>query len=168
MGGVLLVLLALVGIAAVGALVAFLVALARKGQERYERQGQVVPGQPSEAPAEWAGAHSREAKLHRRLGAAMQALQVQARSADEDVTALELRVELEQHALAVDRRLIAAAALPAGERRDQALAEIEVSVAAVESATADLAAASGQRDASADVRRLEDLSARIKGMTAEG
>ena len=164
--GAFAILLLLLCIAVVAGGVAFGLALARRGREGYAAQGEIIPGVPSEAPAEWAGAHSREAKLHRRLGDAVRALRAQERL-EEDVAALELRVELEQHALAVDRRLIAAAALPASQR-DRALAEVEVSVAAVEEAAADLARSTATRDASADVMGLEDLRGRIEGMRGTG
>ncbi len=40
-------------------------------QEEVRAQGQIVPGAASTAPASWAGAHTPEAKLHRRLGDAV-------------------------------------------------------------------------------------------------
>lgn len=147
--------------------VAFAVALAKKGQDRYDAQNALVPGMASDAPAEWAGSHSDEAKLHRRLIAVMQDLHAMSRVGEEDVAGLELRVELEQHALAVDRRLVRVASMPAAARGPE-LAEIEVSVAAIEEAAEDLSRRIAQDGASADVMGLEDLSARIKGMTAEG
>jgi hypothetical protein len=166
MSGILLLLVLLLVVAVAGG-VAFAVALARRGREDFEEQNELLPGVDSGAPASWAGAHSHEAKLHRRLIAAMQALRSQTATDLEDLTALELRVELEQHALAVDQRLVRAAALPVGHR-EQVIAEVEVSVVAVEQAATDLARSAGEASTSADVRGLEDLSARIKGMTAEG
>ena len=82
---------------------AFAFALARSGKQQYDAQGQIVPGVASEAPASWAGAHTPEAKLHRRLGAAMRGLREVAGAPGEEVRLLELRVELEQQALEIDR-----------------------------------------------------------------
>lgn len=160
------VLFVLAVVALIAGGIAFAVALAKKGQDRYDAQNELVPV-AGDAPAEWAGSHSDEAKLHRRLIAVMQDLQAMSRVGEEDVTGLELRVELEQHALAVDRRLVKAAAMPVAARGPE-LAEIEVSVAAIEEAAEDLSRRIAQDGASADVMGLEDLSARIKGMTAEG
>lgn len=171
----LLVLAILVLVVGVAGAAAFAVALARKGQQRYAEQGDVMPNsargtmaaEAAQAPPEWSGSHSPEARLHRRLVQAVKALQAQGDMVEEGVQHLELRVELEQHALAVDHRLITVAALPPGAR-EQALAQVEVSVSAVETATVDLATRIGQTEASSQVMGLEDLSARIKGMTAEG
>ncbi|MGI9019003.1 MAG: hypothetical protein ACR2HR_18190 [Euzebya sp.] len=159
-----LIVLAVIAVAGMGA---FAVALSRNGARRFAEQNEILPGVASTAPAEWAGSHSPEAKMHRRLGQAVKAMRAQGALHTEDVTHLELRVELEQHALACDRRLIAAAALPVGHR-EQALAQLEVSVSAIESATGDLATRLSQTGTSSDIMGLEDLTARIKGMTAEG
>lgn len=163
MGGVLI--LGLLLLIAGG--VAFAVALAKKGQDRYDAQNQLAPGGGTDAPAEWAGSHSEEANLHRRLIGVMQDLDAMSRVGEEDVTGLELRVELEQHALAVDRRLVRIAAMPAAARGPE-LAQTEVSVVAIEQAAEDLSRRIAQTGVASDVRGLEDLSARIKGMTAEG
>lgn len=160
-----LLIVALLAVLAGG--VAFAVALARKGQERYARQNELVPGQAGDAPAEWAGSHAPEATLHRRLVAVMEDLRTVGRDHDEDVTGLELRVELEQHALAVDRRLIKAAVLPEDARGPE-LARLEVSVATIEDAAGDLSRRLAQDGASSEAMGLEDLSARIRQMTAEG
>lgn len=115
----------------------FAFALARSGRRQYEAQGQVVPGVASEVPAAWAGAHTREAKLHRRLGESVRALQSLQATGNESVRMLELRVELEQQALEVDRRLIAAASLPTATR-DGALDKVEQAVVTVEQAATEL------------------------------
>jgi hypothetical protein len=144
--------------------VAFAVALARSGTRDHAEQLELLPGVDTGAPAAWAGAHTPEARMHRRLGQALRALRAQVSFGREDVMALDLRVELEQHAIATDQRLIAAAQLPPGAR-ERALAELEVSVTAIEAAATELAlAASADRTAS-DVRDLEDLSARIRQLT---
>jgi hypothetical protein len=154
-------LLVLIAVLAGGA---YAVALARRGQDRAAASAELLPGVDTGAPASWGLSHDPEARLHRRLGDALRSLRAQADL--EGVTELELRVELEQQAIAVDRRLVAAAALPPAQR-GPALAEVEVSVAAVEQAAADLARGIGASGASAQVRDLEDLTARIRGLTAE-
>ncbi len=164
----LLLLIVLLGVLLVGGGIAFAVALARRSADRYAEQNEVLPGVSSRAPAAWAGAHSPEALLHRRIGEAVRGLRAQSELGHEDVGQLELRVELEQHALAVDERLVAAAAMAPGPHRQRALAELEVSVVAIEQAAGDLARSIGRAGASSDVMGLEDLAARIKGLTAEG
>ncbi len=124
---ILLFLLLLVGAAAVT--VAYVVA--RSGRRKFAEGNEVVPGTATRAPAEWAGAHSPEARLHRRLRDAVAALR--ANPAMEDAWMLEARVSLEQHALAVDERLVAVAALPKGVR-EEPMAAVAAAVEAVEAA----------------------------------
>ena len=127
-----LVVLLLVLVAAVVAATAVL----RSGKRQYAQANEVVPGAASRAPAEWAGAHTPEARLHRRLRDAVAGLR--ANPALEDAWALEARVTLEQQALAVDDRLVAVAALPARVRAEP-LAAVSSAVDAVEAAVAALA-----------------------------
>ncbi|MEE8602755.1 hypothetical protein [Euzebya tangerina] len=162
-----LLILSLLGVVAVvGVGIAFVVALAKKGQERQAKAVQLDLGMDHGAPKEWAGAHTPEAKLHRRLVDVSKTLRTVSASLDEDVAGLELRVELEEHVRQTDQRLIKAATLPVGSR-EPAIAEIEVSVAAIEAAAADLAVRQTHSTASQDVRALEDLRGRIQGMTGE-
>ena len=122
-------------VVAVLAAAAFGVGLALAGRRRYRRANELVPGVATKAPASWAGAHSPEAKLHRRLRDAVQGLH--ASGLPDDVGLLEVRATLEHQAQAVDERLIAVAALP--ERtRAAPLAQVEAAVRAIEDATADL------------------------------
>jgi hypothetical protein len=107
-------------------------------RRRFAAANQIVPGTATRAPAAWAGAHTPEARLHRRLRDAVAALR--ANPALEDAWALESRVSLEQHALAVDERLVAVAALPAGVRAAP-LAGVAAAVDALEGAVASLASA---------------------------
>lgn len=163
MSFVVVVLIALLVVGLVGTGIAFAVALARDSQRSVASGREVLPGVDTGAPTAWAGAHSPEARMHRRLGDAVGSLQAIAATGQEDVAGLELRVELEQHAVALDRRLVAAAALPVGAR-ERALAELEVSVSTVEAAAGDLAVRIGSAGASSDVHGLEDLAARIQGL----
>lgn len=127
-------LLAVVVLAVLGAAAAVVSSTRR----RYVAANQVVPGTATHAPPSWAGAHSPEARLHRRLRDAVTALR--ANPALEDAWALESRVSLEQHALAVDERLVAVAALPEGVRAEP-LRSVAAAVDAVEAAVASLASA---------------------------
>ncbi|HEX2119256.1 MAG TPA: hypothetical protein VHF91_08735 [Acidimicrobiales bacterium] len=116
----------------------------RTNKRKFAEANAVVPGTATQAPPEWAGAHSPEARLHRRLRDAVTA--VRANPALEDAFMMDARVSLEQQALAVDERLIAVAALP--ERvRAEPLASVAAAVEAVEAAVAAVVAGpvEGQR-----------------------
>jgi hypothetical protein len=114
----------------------------RTQKRKFAEANVVVPGTGTTAPAEWAGAHTPEARLHRRLRDAVAA--VRANPAMEDAFRMDARVSLEQRALEVDERLIAVAALP--ERvRAEPLASVSAAVDAVEAAVAELAAGTESR-----------------------
>lgn len=119
----------------IAAVIGFGVALAMRSKQEFSEQNQIVPGQKSPAPAAWAGAHSREAKLHRRLGAAV-------KGAHENPRLVELGLapqmrSIDAEALAIDERLVAAAALPAAHR-DAAIDTVEEHVVALEAAIAEM------------------------------
>lgn len=157
-------LVALLVVLAIAA-VAGAAAVAVTNKRRFARANEVVPGVSSRAPAAWAGAHTPEARLHRRLRDAVTALRTH--PVLEDVGLLELRVTVEQHALAVDERLIAAAALP--ERvRDEPLARVTEEVAAIEDAVARVATAdtAATADAAGLAHTVEDLTARLAAIEA--
>jgi len=125
----------------------------RSQKRSFAQANEVVPGRATTAPAEWAGAHTPEARMHRRLRDALVALR--ANPAMEDAFMLDARVSLEEQAVAVDERLIAAAALPEGVRAEP-LARLAPAVDAVEVAVAALVTAperGGVEQAMADVRR---------------
>lgn len=124
--------LVVIAVVVVLAVVAFAVALARKGKGQYAAQG---AGLAPDAPAEWAGAHSPEAKLHRRLVAAGRTLSAQPLG---DAAAIERRVTVEQQLLRLDQHLVTVARVP-GPDTAARIAEIEPQVAAAEKAVADLA-----------------------------
>ena len=151
---VVVVLVLLVVVAAVTAATV----VVRSGKRRYAEANEVLPGTSTRAPAEWAGAHTPEARLHRRLRDAVAALR--ANPAMEDAWMLEARVSLEQQALAVDERLIAAAALPKGVRAER-LTAVTVAVGAVEAAVASLARASGEVDRSGLDRTMAEVEERL-------
>ena len=130
MGTVILIVVLVLVIGVVG----FAVALARKGKRQFAGQAG-GPGLAQNAPREWAGAHSPEAKLHRRLAAAARALAAQPMG---DTVAIEQRVTIEQQILQLDQQLVAVASVP-GPGTAEHLAEIGTLVSSVEQAVTQLA-----------------------------
>ena len=122
------------GVALVGAVGAVAWAVARNR----DRRNQVVPGVPTPAPAAWAGSHTPEARLHRRLRAAVEVAQRAARRPSSSLWSG--RQAVEEAALAVDERLVVVAGVPERERGPM-LADVTAQVAAVEHAAAGLAGA---------------------------
>ena len=120
---------------AVAAVVGFGVALAVRSKREFSEQNQVVPGRPSPAPASWAGAHSREAKLHRRLGDAVRGAHENPRFVELGLAAQMQAIDAE--AMAIDERLVAAAALPAAHR-DAAIDPLEANVDQLEAAIVEM------------------------------
>jgi hypothetical protein len=125
-------LLLLVGLVIGGAVAAVAVGVAR-GRDR---RNHVVPGVPTSAPAAWAGAHTPEARLHRRLRAAVDAAIAAAPKPTSPLGGA--RRALEETALAVDERLVAVAAVPERER-GPLLVDVTAQVAGVEQAAAMMA-----------------------------
>ena len=109
--------------------------VALRNAQDFSDANEVVPGVPTGAPKAWAGAHSPEARLHRRLRDAMTALRAN-RSLDEPAM-VDVREAIQREALAIDDRLVAAAALPKSVR-DDPLAQVAQAVEAVEQAVAEL------------------------------
>ena len=122
-------------LAALISTVGFGVALSVRGKRDFAKQNEVVPGRKSPAPASWAGAHSPEAKLHRRLGVAVRAANSNPRLTELGLATQTKQIEAE--AMSIDERLVAAAALPTSHRAG-AVAEFEPQVAALEDAVAAL------------------------------
>ncbi len=151
-------------IAAVVALIGGGGAAALAIKRRHAATNQVVPGVASGAPVAWAGAHSPEAKLHRRLRDAVSALR--ANAALDDAGLLDARGSLERHAVEVDERLVAVAALP-GATRDEPLARVAEAVDAFEQAVASLALdAPGARTAAGMEAALAEARERIAALAA--
>ena len=155
--GLLLVLVALVVVVggAAGAIV-----LAARSRSQYQASNQVVPGRATLAPASWAGSHDPEAVLHRRLRDAMKALRAN-QAFDHDGLLLDVRVELEEQALALDEQLVAVAALPRLHRAEP-LARVTEAVSTIEKAVADLAS----RSAMEAGPRLQEVLQRIHERTS--
>jgi len=84
--------------------------IALRNAQDFSDANEVIPGVPTRAPKEWAGAHSAEARLHRRLRDAMTGLR--ANPALDDPSLLDVREALQREALAIDDQLVAVAALP--------------------------------------------------------
>lgn len=109
--------------------------LALRNARDFSDANEVIPGVATRAPKGWAGAHSPEARLHRRLRDSMTALRAN-RTLDESAL-VEVREALEREALAIDDQLVAAAALPA-RVRDEPMAQVATAVEAVETAVAEV------------------------------
>jgi hypothetical protein len=124
-GTVILVVVVVLVVAVVG----FGVALARKGKRQFAAQAG-GPGLAENAPREWAGAHTPEAKLHRRLAAAAKSLAAQPMG---DASTIEQRVTIEQQILQLDQHLVAV------QGNAEGVAEIETLVGSVERTVAQLA-----------------------------
>lgn len=122
-------------VVAVVAVVGFGVALAVNGKKQFDEQNEVVPGMKSAAPASWAGANTREAKLHRRLGDAVRGALQNPRFVELGLAPQMKAIEAE--ALAIDERLVAAAALP-GDHKDTAIDRLEGNVEELEATIADM------------------------------
>lgn len=152
----LLVLIVLV----VGGAAAFAYALASRSRRQYAEANEVIPGRPTRAPASWAGSHDAEAVLHRRLRDAMAALRAN-RSFDDDGGLLDVRVELEAQALAIDDELVAVAALPRLHKAEP-LAKVTEAVSTIETAVAELAS----RSITDAGPRLDEALRRIRERTS--
>lgn len=152
-----LVVLAFLGVLVVGGVAA--VQLARKSKADYDAGNVTLPGRSGAVPNSWGGSHDPEAVLHRRLVAAMGALRAN-QSFDFDGALLDLRVDLEEQALALDERLVAIAPLPTACKAEP-LAAAEADVDRIEALVADLATRSA-----ADARpSLDAATDRLKERT---
>lgn len=120
--------------------------IALRNAQDFSDANEVIPGVPTRAPKEWAGAHSPEARLHRRLRDAMTALR--ANPALDDPSLLDVREALQREALAIDEQLVAAAALPP-RVRDEPVRNVTQAVESVEAAVAEVVLLRGpERDSS--------------------
>ncbi|MFP5577396.1 MAG: hypothetical protein ACLGIZ_04045 [Acidimicrobiia bacterium] len=120
--------------------------IALRNAQDFSDANEVIPGVPTRAPKEWAGAHSAEARLHRRLRDAMTALR--ANPALDDPSLLDVREALQREALAIDDQLVAAAALPP-RVRDEPVRQVTQAVESVEAAVAEVVMLRGpERDSS--------------------
>ncbi len=144
----------------VAAVVIGAIALARTSKKKFEDDNVIVAGQDTGAPAAWAGAHSPEARLHRRIRDAVRALQA---NADLDGQLTEARVRLEGEAVAIDRRLVAAAALPESVRAEP-MERVTAAVVALEQAAADAVLAADLTDESVIGETTQAINDRLTAL----
>ena len=143
-------------------------ATVKRQQGRFAAANEVVPGVPTSAPASWAGSHDPEARLHRRLRDAMASLRA---GPSASTVRRELRVELEQQALALDESLVAIAGAPLAQAH-RPLARVTDGVEAVERAVAEVAGAAAEEAtarleaAVADLRTQQVDLAEIRGRSS--
>lgn len=121
--------------------------IALRNAQDFSDANEVIPGVPTSAPKEWAGAHSAEARLHRRLRDSMTALRAN-RSLDEPAL-VQVREALEREALAIDDQLVAVAALPQRVRQEP-LRQVTDAVESVEAAVADVVVLRGPERATTE------------------
>ncbi len=114
--------------------------VALRNARDFSDANQVLPGVDTGAPRQWAGAHSAEARLHRRIRDAMTALRANASLDGPDL--IGVREALEREAVAVDQRLVAVAAL-ARRHKDAQLPTVAEAVERIEGAVADVVAMRG-------------------------
>lgn len=115
-------------LAAVALAVVFAIALAKRSKAQLAASAEPVAGMPTGAPREWAGQHTPEAKMHRRLVGLARTLAALPLG---DAAAIERQVVAQHRIQEIDARLIGFAAAPDAARRD-AVAALEAEVAAVE------------------------------------
>lgn len=144
------------------AVVAVLAYVALRNAQDFSDANEIVPGVKTNAPKAWAGAHSPEARLHRRLRDAIAAMQANA-SLDDPAMA-PVRSSIEEQALGVDERLIAAAALPK-QHREEPLRQVEKAVHAIEGAVAGVVDLRGPSMGAIE-QGLEDVRARMLNVEA--
>jgi hypothetical protein len=136
--------------------------VALRNAQDFSDANEIIPGVPTNAPKQWAGAHSAEARLHRRLRDAMGSLR--ANAALDDPSLSGVRADLERHALEIDDHLVAVAALPKGHR-DEPLQRVGRAVDVVEATVASLVALRGPAlDGAA--RGIEDVRTRLSLIAA--
>lgn len=128
-----LVVLLVVAVVASGAL--FAVALARRSRGQLAVGTEALPGMPTGAPLEWAGQHTPEAKMHRRLIGLAQTVAALPLG---DATAIERQVAVQHKIQELDRRLISFAVAPEPARRE-AVDGLEPEVADAEAEVGTLA-----------------------------
>lgn len=132
-----LVVLLVVAVVASGAL--FAIALARRSRGQLVAGTEALPGMPTGAPLEWAGQHTPEAKMHRRLVGLAQTVAALPLG---DATAIERQVAVQHKIQELDRRLISFAVAPEPARRE-AVDGLEPEVAAAEAEVGTLAVEPG-------------------------
>ncbi|MFZ8999107.1 MAG: hypothetical protein ACO225_12505 [Ilumatobacteraceae bacterium] len=138
----------------VAAAIVSTLAAARAVRRSATRSIELSPGQPGRVPIAWAGAHSSEARAHRRLVAALRSARAAPGTSDATMSAELTR--LEEEAAHIEACLLAAAAVP-GERRGPAVERAVDLVERFESMVADLVLAAGESPAALDRAVAESI-----------
>jgi hypothetical protein len=129
-----------------------------RNAQDFSDANEVIPGVPTNAPKQWAGAHSPEARLHRRLRDSMELLRTNA-SLD-DPSLAEVRTTLEREALAVDEHLVAVAGLPK-QHRTQPLDQVTRAVDAIEATVSSVVLLRGPSIEESEAR-VADVRTRLR------
>ena len=129
-----------------------------RNAQDFSDANEVIPGVPTKAPKEWAGAHSPEARLHRRLRDSMELLRTNA-SLD-DPSLADVRSTLEREALAVDEHLVAVAGLPK-QQRQAPLDRVGTAVDAIEATVTSVVLLRGPAIDETEAR-LADVRTRLR------
>lgn len=157
MTGITLGILFVVVAGAAAAVAAFALG-AQRVKQNTRRGQQLSPGTPSAVPLGWAGAHTPEAKLHRRLGQAMSGLR--AATADDVLVIANVEV-VEREALKIEKQLVSASMM-AERLKGPAIEELAAAVDQIENVSAQLIQRSAEL-ASGDVQaQLSELSERLE------
>lgn len=110
--------------------------MTRRIRDNALQANQIIPGQPTNAPASWAGSHDPEARLHRRIRDALTLLRSDPKL-DYDGARIDARVRLEMAATELDNRLISASKTP-GRLREGIVAQADTAVTELENLAATL------------------------------
>lgn len=146
-----------VAVAAAAAGGAALALGAQRVKQNAKRGQQISPGTPSAVPLGWAGAHTPEAKLHRRLGKAMSGL----RAATEDDPLVVANAQVvEREALKIEKQLVAASMM-AERLKGPAIDELSTAVDQIENVSAQLIQRSAELSSGDVQAQLAELSERL-------
>lgn len=130
---------------------------AQRVKQNTRKSQQLAPGTPSAVPLGWAGAHTPEAKLHRRLGQAMSGL----RAATDDDLMVTANVEVvEREALKIEQQLVAASMM-AERLKGPAIDELSAAVDQIENVSAQLIQRSAELSSGDVQAQLAELSERL-------
>ena len=133
--------------------------MTRRIRDSAVRSNEIIPGQPTNAPAAWAGSHDPEARLHRRIRDALALLRADPKL-EYDGKRIDTRVRIELAATDLDNWLIAVAKTPP-RLRETALAHADSAVTELENVAAALSGgATVQHD------RVDELITRISSPPA--
>jgi hypothetical protein len=157
MTGIIVTLL-IIAVAAAAAGGAAIAIGAQRVKQNTQRGQQISPGTPSAVPLGWAGAHTPEAKLHRRLGQAMSGL----RAATEDDVLVMANVEVvEREALKIEQQLVGASRM-ADRLKGPTIAQLGAAVDQIENVSAQLIQRSSELSAGDVQTQLAELSERLE------